>query len=146
MKQIFAYVPREPKIYQEMVQKRLILDQQSSAQSGQAAQMQQNEQGEPGPNSKKAKMDNPMKKWKCTYNPCTKKRFGTMQELRSHIANAHRERKLPCDRCPAAFVYKYQLLAHGKNHDETESKIMCMLCNAFFSDAYTLYFHIQEFH
>ena len=59
MKQIFSYIPKESWKYQEMLRKRLIFGAPSDQQP--PTEMQENEQGEPGPNSKKAKMDNEIK-------------------------------------------------------------------------------------
>ena len=75
--------------------------------------------------------------------------FVTLEELRSHIANAHRERKFRCDRCPAAFRYERELQTHAALHDENNyynGDKFCTLYNAFFTHGISLTYHRKNFH
>ena len=80
--------------------------------------------------------------WKCSISPCQENRFTLIEDLRSHIAAAHPERKFMCIRCPFSTAYQTVLKEHERGHMTNESIYSgvegakkCTLCTVYFQNS-----------
>ena len=102
------------------------------------------------PKSKKAKLDL-FEQWTCTYKPCIRTQFATIEHLRSHINDVHPKLKFMCGRCPYATKERMKLEIHEQMHVQNDLRFSgvegakrCTLCNVFFNSGLTQ--HNKRFH
>ena len=92
--------------------------------------------------------------WKCIHKPCNARnlRFDTIEELRSHTAEIHPERKFMCDKCSFSSPRLKKLKEHEQKHKRTfdskfkvEGAKICTHCDIIYPGNYLL-IHNNAYH
>ena len=91
--------------------------------------------------------------WKCVLCSNNNIRFGTIEQLRNHIASSHSSRSWFCERCPFSSENRSGLVRHEAIHEANDLKYrgtgqarFCTLCDICFGSGSAASHHNNMYH
>ena len=103
--------------------------------------------------TKKARIIPDRSCWKCVLCSNNNIRFGTIEQLRNHIASSHSSRSWFCERCPFSSENRSGLVRHQAIHEANDLKYrgtgrarFCTLCDICFGPGSAASHHNNMYH